>query len=183
MAEARQLLGVIGIALGCAVALAATHTLTAARIHENESAAARRLVGGLLPVAAKIPLPDLDRPPAAWDYCGGHLLARSDARGYGGPIRLLYVLDAEPGPAGDGTAYTLGRVALLGHQETPGITDFLDDPAWLEQLSGASAAGIESVDTVSGATITSRALTDALASAVRDPAAVLGDPQPTGCDP
>ena len=64
------------------------------------------------------------------------------------------------------------RVRITGHQETPGIADFLDRPdaGWLNRLPGRDAAGLRALDTVSGATITSRALKRDLARALERPA-------------
>ena len=72
------------------------------------------------------------------------------------------------------TRSRLGRVRLISHQETPGITDFLNDPAWWAALAGSRAAELEALDAVSGATITSRAIGRHLAAVLREPAAILG---------
>ncbi|MGE0624702.1 MAG: FMN-binding protein [Pseudomonadales bacterium] len=164
MAELRAVLAVAGIALGCAVALAATNRLTEAPIEHNETAAERAVLLHLLGADFddRVPAPDLAQQPAAWDYCGRVRLARLDVAGYGGPIRLLFTLPA------DGR---LGRLALLSHQETPGITDFLRDDAWLATLGNAKATELRSADAITGATITSRAITGGLASALEAPEA------------
>ena len=91
----------------------------------------------------------------------------TEARGYGGPIRLLVTTR--------GTA--LGRLAITGHTETPGIADFLDDPnGWLSDLQGRPAEALARVDAVAGATISARAITDELARllTLTDPAPPIG---------
>ncbi len=176
MVEARHLAGVVAITLGCALALAGTNRLTREAIRHNQAEADRAAVARLLPVVPEPP-PDLSRNPARWRYCQGLVLGRSDASGYGGPIRVLYAVDAGSEPP------RLRGVVLLGHQETPGITDFLRDPAWLASLSGLTARDLEATDAISGATITSRALTGHLARALADPEALHGAPLTQGCDP
>ena len=179
MTELRGILTVIAIGLGCALVLAATHRLTADAIGRNETAADRAVLASVLgasPEATRA-LPDLSGP-GLWDWCGRMLIARTDVAGYGGPIRIL--LTMTPAPAGNVEANGAGeevrarrliRLALLGHQETPGITDFLKDPEWLATFSGLTADGLADVDAVGGATITTRAIARGLAAVVADPAA------------
>ena len=175
MVERRGILTVTGIAFGCALVLAVTHHLTQAPIARNETAAERAILGELLGRSAEEvrAAPDLSLQPAAWDYCGRHRLGRLDLRGYGGPIRTLFTLD--PGNR-------LGRIVLLSHQETPGITDFLHGGDWLGSLSHRSADELRALDAVTGATITSRAIARGIAAALDAPAA-LGRPRSLACGP
>jgi Na+-translocating ferredoxin:NAD+ oxidoreductase RnfG subunit len=170
MPELRAIARVVLIALACGAALAATNWLTSDRIHFNEAAALRAAVAELLPEnvdAPPIP-PELDQVPGAWKLCSGHLLGRSDVRGYAGDIRLLYTLES------DEPSSRLVRLAVLGHQETPGIADFLSSPAWLSNFHYRDAGDVEAMAAITGATITSVAVRDHLASALRDPAGELG---------
>ncbi len=160
MAELKPVLTVAAIALGCALALAATHRLTESRISRNETAAERAVLADVLGRRVDDALvPDLAVQPAIWDDCGRMLVARRDVRGYGGPIRLLFTLK------GNGR---LARVVILGHQETPGITGFLQE-GWLGSLTSTSAGELRAMDAITGATITSRAITDGLAAALDAP--------------
>jgi len=49
---------------------------------------------------------------------------------------------------------------VVGHQETPGIGDFIDHTRsrWIMELDNASAQAYAQLDAVSGATITSNAI-------------------------
>ncbi len=175
MPEFRAMLNVTAIALTCAIALAATHRLTGDRIRFNETAQLREAVARLLPDGVEPPsrAPDLGSVPAAWRLCDGYLLARSDARGYGGEIRLLYTLR-------EGEKVLTG-LTVLGHAETPGIADFVTDAAWLETFTSRSPTDIERLSAVTGATITSRAVARHLAAVLRDGDAVLGNPETLAC--
>lgn len=176
---------IIAIALVCAAALTGTNRLTRETIQTNETAALRAAIADLLPDDTIQPAQPagLDRVPDAWQLCGGYLLGRSDARGYSGDIRLLYTLrrssnGGQPTAAQD---YYLVRLAVLGHQETPGITDFLTDPDWLAGFRGARADQIEAISAITGATITSVAVRDHLAAVLEDPVSQLNQPLQMDC--
>ena len=89
------------------------------------------------------------------------------ARGYEGPIQLLVAITPD------------GRLLaskVLQQQETPGLADLLalERVSWLRSLDGKSLAADWSlradggrIDQIAGATVTSRAVTDALQRALR----------------
>lgn len=142
----RAMLSITALTLALAALLAFTHDVTQPRIHANRAAAewrtARALTG----------LPDLAGP---WQQdhlplADGRLLLRSVVRGYGGDMHLLAVRE--------GASVTALRV--VRHQETPGIGDFVShhDRGWMAALA---MQGPEATDTVTGATITSRAVLNA----------------------
>ncbi len=154
------------LTLACAGLLAAIVTVTGPRIAANrdrhEQAALAELIG-----AAAIAAPlewqgDLAR------LCDGGALLRGHTAGYGGDI--VWMAAVRDGPA----SVQLRAVRITAHQETPGIADFLSRPdqGWMAQLPGRTAAELRELDTVSGATITSRALRRALTQALD---AVPGD--------
>lgn len=153
----KPVLQAVAIAALCAALLAGTHALTGERIASNESAHLRAelaaLIGDNLPATAP------DWRDDVWTLCDGRRIVRTTAAGYSGPVTLLvgWRLDAQPGILG---------VRATAHRETPGIADFLDHPArgWLAGLPGATPAAIAEMDTVTGATITSRAVLAALAA-------------------
>jgi Na+-translocating ferredoxin:NAD+ oxidoreductase RnfG subunit len=176
MPELRAVLNVAAIALVCAVALTATHRLTGDRIRVNENAQLRAVIAGLLPageVHTSLPA-GFGRSAGAWRLCSGHLLGRSNTTGYGGDIRLLYTLS-------DSTPRSLIALAVLGHQETPGIADFLTDPDWLATFRNRTADDIEGMAAITGATITSRAVTGHLIAVLRDSSGTLGEADVLAC--
>jgi Na+-translocating ferredoxin:NAD+ oxidoreductase RnfG subunit len=161
MGEPRALVNVLLLAAGCAVVLAATNALTAARIVENANLARRAALAVLVGDASALPaaLPDLG-DSGIWRLCDGTLLVRSEASGYGGPIELLYTLEA----AGDRLPAIRG-LTVAAHRETPGIADFLSEAdGWLATLRGHDAGTLPGVATLTGATVTTRALREHLAT-------------------
>ena len=161
-ARARALGLFLVIAVGCAALLAVTVYFTRERIERNH--AARE-------AATILRLTRLDSPPATgtwqgdtWAACDGTLLMRGVAQGYAGPIR--WMLSAHMTPDGP----RIGRVMVTSHQETPGIADFLNDPEheWLRAFAGRGADAAE-LDTITGATITTRALAQDIGTRLAQP--------------
>lgn len=190
MPELMAIARIVGIALACGGALVGINWLTEEKIRYNEAAQLRSAILDLLPANSMIPVTpvDINQVPGAWMLCSGYLLGRSDAKGYGGDIRLLYTLrnslrtsSRTSAQATASARFYLMRLAVLGHQETPGIADFLRDPAWLSSFSDLQAAEIEELSAVTGATITSAAVREHLASILREPAGRLGAPVQMAC--
>lgn len=155
--------GFLILVLVCAALIAATHALTREPIEENRLRQFQRTLvelAGSVEAAGRVRWTEDTAP-----LCNGRTLLRGSASGYGGPIRWLAA--AAPGSGEP----ELIHVRISAHQETPGIADFLDEPesGWLADLSGRSAATLAAADTVSGATITSRALLRSLAAALGKP--------------
>lgn len=76
----------------------------------------------------------------------GRRLGLSRTTGYGGPIDLMILLNANGSIAG---------VRTLRHAETPGIGDFIDgDTTWMRQFRGLEPVDLPSIDGRTGATIT-----------------------------
>lgn len=167
--------------------LVAVQQLAAPRIEQQRQAAAERRLLDLLPAGSydnhplsqPIALPAgglLGNPTAEPGYqarLGGQLqavLLPATANGYAGPIKLLVAISAD------------GRLLsskVLQQQETPGLGDKLERQRspWLQGFDGKSLSeGAASwtlrseagqVDQIVGATVTSRAATDALQRALR----------------
>jgi Na+-translocating ferredoxin:NAD+ oxidoreductase RnfG subunit len=151
----------------CAALLAATAALTGERIEQNRNRQFLDLVQTLIGAAP----PDT----VTWEndvahLCNGRALLRGRAPGYAGAVHWLAAADVAD------SAAMLTGVRITAHQETPGIADFLDHPerGWLATLRGRDATAVAATDAVSGATITSRALRDAIAARLDDPALMAG---------
>jgi Na+-translocating ferredoxin:NAD+ oxidoreductase RnfG subunit len=171
MVDARAVLSVTLVGLLCAAVLAGTHELTAARIKSNESARFRgeleKLLGAAVPDAVAAS-PVWER--GVWRLCDGYAVARVKTPGYAGPIEVLVASASGDRAIVSGVAAsdraTVSGVAVSSHTETPGIVDFLHPGSpWLADLRGA-AAGLDSVDVVSGATISSSAVLRAVYAAL-----------------
>ncbi len=142
----RALTTVVIIGAACAGLLVATDALTRPDIEYARQARARALAEALLGRA----LPEGMNPDAAqFGDCPAWLFRRHEANGYAGPIDLL-------------AFYRSGTLSLrvTAHRETPGIGDFIDHArsSWIPELDGLPVKEWRSLDTVSGATITSDAI-------------------------
>ena len=175
MVDARAVLSVTLVGLLCAAVLAGTHELTAARIKLNESARFRgeleKLLGAAVPDAVTAS-PAWERD--VWRLCDGYALARVKTPGYAGPIEVLVA-------SASGARAFVSGVAVSSHTETPGIVDFLHTGSpWLADLRG-DTTGLDSVDGVSGATISSSAVLRAVRAALEMVRREVDDVSP-GCN-
>lgn len=153
----RAALGFILLAAAAGLLVGATRALTVEQIATNEVQREADLIANLLGG-----LPD---PTAAARLC------RTEVRGYASTIKLL-VLPTELNQ----TDRTIESVRVLSHSETPGIGDFieLNKSPWIRGFDGLKSAGqpdattalwLETLDAVTGATITRRAIIEGVASA------------------
>lgn len=160
----RPVLVFVALVIACAALIAATAALTRERIEENR---AQRFLATLTELTGSA----ADAAEVDWNgdtalLCPNRAVLRGHVRGYGGDIHWLAAADL------GGGAPVLTRLRITEHQETPGIADFLDRPerGWLGSLLQRDAAALAQTDAVSGATITSRALTRSLSDALSRPA-------------
>jgi electron transport complex protein RnfG len=147
----KPLFSLIIIAGICASLLALTQTLTGERIEDNVRERELQLI---IDLAGTTPATTGSWTGDVWNLCNGTVLARTKVAGYGGPIALVIALTA---------ALDEGRLRglrITRHQETPGLADFLGQPeqGWLAELPRRDSAQLSKIDTVAGATITSRAV-------------------------
>jgi len=182
------LLGLVLIAGGTTAAVSLVATITRDRIAANQSARALRTVAEVLPRGAYNNSPDRDvkllndaallgspKPQPAYRarFDGSPTavaLTVTAPDGYISPIELLVGIDSEG---------NVIAVRALNHQETPGLGDQIeiDKSAWIEQFSGGNLAGGTGalalrrdggdLDHISGATITSRAVSKAVRNALK----------------
>lgn len=178
-------LPVILVCLVAAAGLAATYALTKDRIAAQDAAAVRRSLAAVLPDAAEFEVVSdeaalknareaagdvtLDSVYAALDGAGqqvgtGMLVA---SRGYGGPIRMAVGLDRNGKVVG---------VSIVGMSETPGLgTKVVEDVTFLPKFNGAgSAEEAHDVDTITGATKSSRGVRNGVEAALAANAAIAG---------
>ena len=167
----RSVLAFLALVLCCGALIAATAALTGDRIEENR---ARRFLRTLTELTGSArAAADVEWSGDVAHLCTGRALLRGTAEGYGGPVRWLAAANVSA------ETPVLHAIRITEHQETPGIVDFLDEPTsgWLGSLPGATAGELRTVDAVSGATITSRAIARSLAEGLTRPA--LDNPE---CD-
>lgn len=164
------------VCLGAGVLLSFTFNQTKDKIADAEQQAALELV--------KVVLPEFDGEPIVKKlmidgeekefYIGSKngfvtgIATRSNSLGYGGTLTILVGVDTDEKISG---------VALLSHQETPGLGAKAGDANFLEQFKNKTLKEKESVLTVkkdggeieaiTAATITSRAVAKAATKALR----------------
>lgn len=147
--------------------LAGVQRLTDARVRANATASERQVVRELAGVAATVP----DDSLALCER--GLVLRRDAARAYGGEVDYIVAFAANGRIAG---------VRVLRHAETPGFADILLPRSdWLTGFE----AGTGEVHAVTGATITSRAVIEAVSRTVRRhrEAAAACPPEPSEAVP
>jgi electron transport complex protein RnfG len=182
------LLGLIIIAGGATAIVSLVASITRDRIAANQSARAMQIVAEVLPGGAYNNSPDQDiqllvdagllgspEPQATYrarldGMPAAAALTVTAPDGYIAPIKLLVGIDSNG---------TVIGVRTLSHLETPGLGDQIDinKSDWMEQFSGRDLpAGNLSLalrrdggdlDHISGATITSRAVTKAVRNALK----------------
>lgn len=80
--------------------------------------------------------------------------------GYGGPINMLVGISAEG---------TLTGIEIVSHEETPGLGAKATEPEFKDQFKEKKADGpltVGDIEAISGATITSTAVTDGVSAAI-----------------
>lgn len=97
-------------------------------------------------------------------------VATSDARGFGGTVEIIVGIDLMQQITG---------VRILSHSETPGFGANCENPDWLAQFEGKSGTLAVTkdkgeIDSISGSTITSRAVTSAINKALTEVSAIEG---------
>lgn len=140
--------------------LATVYSLTAERIKNN--------VKQELQEKLKSVIPDADRfEEKGTEYIGYKdnkkvgVAVRVSPNGYGGPINMLMGVDRN--------GKILG-IAILSHKETPGLGKKIEDQQFRSQFKGKRVEGLilkkdsaeGMIDAITAATISSRAVTDAL---------------------
>jgi electron transport complex protein RnfG len=166
------------VCAAAAFALAYTYSLTRERIQaqikEQEERAARSVIpaqGGVQPTVQEVEgkakelsgrYPGIIKVYSArtGETLVGHAL-QVRSRGYGGPVILMVGIR----PGGE-----VAAVAVVEHRETPGLGNYIDDPAWRDQFAGKTRrdtlAANKDINTVSGATISGKAVIRGVREAV-----------------
>jgi electron transport complex protein RnfG len=184
----RAILGLLLISGAATLAVSWMELSTRSVISANERAHEFKILATVLPADSYDNRPEQDvtmlldlellgsdsAQPAYSARANGHVvtsvLTVTAPDGYVGPIQLLVGINR------DGS---LTGVRAIRHKETPGLGDFIDTRTsrWIEVFSGRGRTTDEprlalrqdggTIDHVTGATITSRAVTNAVANALQ----------------
>lgn len=180
--------------VAAATGLAATYSVTAPRIAEQDRLAEERSLQAVVPEAtftrledgsvqadadaAAAPVDVLDTFYAMAD--GQHIgwALKVSSRGYGGPMVVVIGLDISGSVTG---------ATILSHNETPGLgTKVISDDWFLEQFRGLKGgyddADVRALDTISGSTKSSNGVRNAVAASGRVFSEVLEELDPDGME-
>lgn len=148
-----------------ALMLAGVNALTAPIIAENNELEKKNAISAIFPNAAEIALSDIEADGAdsiylvnEGDKTAGYAASVSP-NGFGGAIEIIVGINSDGKVAG---------IKIVSHSETPGLGSRIDSDGFLAQyegLGGNIAIGRE-VDAITGSTISSKAVTDGVNSAL-----------------
>jgi len=152
-----------------ALALGLTYTLTKEPIAMQQEKAAAEARMAVLPSAQEFEPVEVDveeYPDIKEVYAGssdGSIVGytiKATSKGYGGQLEVMIGINADN---------TIQTVKLLSHSETPGLGAKAAEPKFQEQFNLKSAAGpleYDEIEAVTGATISSKAVLNAVNKAI-----------------
>jgi len=164
------------VSLVSAFALSRVYLMTKPVIEQQRVEATQRALGEVLPAAVSF---EVEEPGRLWlglDKAGSKvgIVFKVSPRGYAGPVETMVGVGLDGEIAGV-------RVAspAEGLKETPGLGLKAREPWFQDQFKGKTVAEVRlakdggTLDAISAATITSRAVTDGIAGGLREFAAHL----------
>ena len=163
MAKFGLILGTI--CLAATLVLAFTYEITKPKIDEEMRREEQEALKTIIPEADSFNAKAIDgieyfealKGSILTGYC-----VKVTGQGYGGYIRIIAGID----PKG-----VIEGVRILEHQETPGLGAKISDMSFLKQFIGKSAATVtvrKDIDAITGATISSKAVTDSINKTVEE---------------
>ncbi len=180
----KMLLIVVGVTTGCGLLLSGAHDLTRERIVMQQlryvkGPAVRAVLEGADndPLADRIEVTVADTAvllfPGKTDGKLTGIAIETAAQGFGGNVNVMTGFDPETG--------NCRAIAIAGASETPGIGSRITDPSFTRCFKGLACStqaslrsGGGSIDGISGATISSRAVCGAVGKAQKLFLAVRG---------
>ena len=173
-----QLVVVLGlITLVCALLLGLINGVTAQKIVQNNIDKRNAAMEEIIPGASfedmktTVPAPDKDTPEisgvykATVDGADAGYCLEVKPKGFGGALTLIVGINADN---------TVAGAKVTAHAETPGLGAKSQDAEWIAQYAGMPADGSlavskdgGSVNAITGATITSRAVTKGVNTAAQ----------------
>jgi electron transport complex protein RnfG len=179
-AGTKMIIVLVAIATGSAMILSVTKTLTAEAIKVSDTKELLGAISEILPpfsnaidkdrIALETEEGSVDSYPArdAQGKLVGVAVYGVSHKAYGGDIKVIV------GVLADGS---INGIRILEHKETPGLGSRAAEPEFLSQFNGNGRTGEfvwkvkkdgGSVDAISGATISSRAVTEAVDNALEN---------------
>jgi Na+-translocating ferredoxin:NAD+ oxidoreductase subunit G len=149
------------------ISLTLINSITESRIEEAKQEAIDELLGEQFPDMAYSEYDDSIEVYTIFstnDSVMGYAFL-SEGKGYGGAIDILVALE---NTSMEQDQIILKSVSIVAHSETPGLGAKIEDIAFLEQFTGLSVQDVKlssdggRIDAISGATISSSAMVDAV---------------------
>ena len=144
-------------------ALAATNGVTAPMIERATQQAQEQARKELVPEAKSftpVESVKVDQVSEVWLSDNGYTVVTSSAKGYGGPITVMVAFSPEG---------VIDQIKITQQTETQGLgSKIVTDPNFQSSFSGLPAEPLQitDIDAVSGATISSKAVTTAVNAAI-----------------
>ncbi len=160
-----------GVCAISACALAFVYRAVAAPIAAQEREEKKKALQYIIPGCDEYAEKTADKKPyyeAKKDGVVVGYIIQAEGKGYGGPIRMMVGFDAQG---------VIQGIYVLSHQETPGLGDRINEinkgeekPWFLKQFEGKKAQDLKlsSIQTITGATITSRGITEGIRTQVEE---------------
>ena len=159
------------IAAISAFALAAVNMVTAGPIEENVQQAVNKALKAVLPDMTQFEAEESFQPEGSVlalylasnpDTDGAGYAVRVAPQGYGGAIEMVVGVSSEG---------TVTGVSIVKMNETPGLGTKINEHEFLDRFNGKKAGvsigrGENNIDAITGATISSRAVTSGVAEAL-----------------
>ena len=157
----RPVVVLVSICLVISAALALTNSLTAPIIEAAAQDAATEAQREMLPDASGFTLIEsADLPDGVTEMYradgGAGYVATVSAKGYAGDIDIICGIDGEG---------NIVKTKTLSHSETSGVGSKITEPEFMEQFVG-KGEGLDGVEAISGATVSSEAYIGAIRSAL-----------------
>ena len=158
-------LSLIVITVGIALLLALVNSMTANRIKENELEKKREAISEIFPSLKSFDKVSAENLPVNVDEVG---IVRDENNG-----KLGYYVEISPQGFKDAITMIVGidekgdvvRVRCLSSSETAGVGTKATDPKKLSDYEGKNVDTVKDVDTITGATISSKAVRDGIEAA------------------
>lgn len=161
------------ICLICAALLASINSVTRPKIDETEARIAEEARSEVLPDAGGFEKLDVALPEGSVvteiykANNGSGYVFMITGNGYGGKGSMKLITSVAP----DGAIIA---TKTLSHSETAGMGSKTADPGWRDKFVGVSADTLDTVDTISGATISSNHYLDSMRAVFEAYALVAG---------
>ncbi|MEM7002461.1 MAG: FMN-binding protein [Pseudomonadota bacterium] len=148
-------IALLAIAALCITLLYLADDLVGLRIDSNRLAQQLAVFTDMVGSDAQLNPGDVTQP--LFGDCSAFLGQQISQPGYGGEVQMAVII----------TPPANLSLRAMAHEETPGIGDFIDG-TWLSARDGQPLSSWQTLDNVSGATVTTKAVQRGIATAINN---------------